>query len=115
MGCSSMRRTTPRRRSPQTRTGATTGRVPSHSPRSLRRAEYAGMAGIPVAELSLPRGPVGAPNVVLLLLDDVGFGASEVFGDPVSTPAVARLAPAGLRDTRFHATAICSPTRASLL
>ncbi|GLY71294.1 arylsulfatase [Amycolatopsis taiwanensis] len=68
-----------------------------------------------VTELSLPRGPVGAPNVVLVMLDDVGFGASEVFGGPVSTPAVARLAQAGLRYTRFHTTAICSPTRASLL
>ena len=64
---------------------------------------------------SLPCAPEGAPNVVLVLLDDVGFGASAPFGGPVETPAIAELAAAGLRYNRFHTTAICSPTRASLL
>src|SRR5699024_2980521 len=59
--------------------------------------------------------PEGAPNVVFVMLDDVGFGASEVFGGPVATPAIAELAGAGLRFNRFHTTAIGSPTRASLL
>ena len=63
----------------------------------------------------LPSAPDSAPNVVLVLLDDVGFGASESFGGPVETPAVAKLAAEGLRYNRFHTTAICSPTRASLL
>lgn len=65
--------------------------------------------------LSLPSAPEGAPNVVLVMLDDVGFGASEVFGGSVTTSAIAELASEGLRYNRFHTTAICSPTRASLL
>lgn len=59
--------------------------------------------------------PAGAPNVVLVLLDDVGFGASAPFGGFVETPAIEELAQDGLRYNRFHTTAICSPTRASLL
>ncbi|WP_235829556.1 sulfatase-like hydrolase/transferase, partial [Croceicoccus estronivorus] len=59
--------------------------------------------------------PAGAPNVVLVLLDDVGFGASSVFGGPAATPTLDELAKDGLRYNRFHTTAICSPTRASLL
>jgi arylsulfatase A-like enzyme len=59
--------------------------------------------------------PRGAPNVVLILLDDVGFSASSVFGGPVRTPALEELAAQGLRYNRFHVTAQCSPTRASLL
>ena len=59
--------------------------------------------------------PAGAPNVVVVLLDDVGFGASSTFGGPVQTPALEALANGGLSYNRFHTTAICSPTRASLL
>jgi len=59
--------------------------------------------------------PQGAPNVVLILLDDVGFGASSTFGGPVDTPILERLARNGLRYTQFHTTALCSPTRAALL
>lgn len=59
--------------------------------------------------------PAGAPNVVLILLDDVGFGASSVVGGPVNTPVLQELAGQGLLYNRFHTTAICSPTRASLL
>jgi arylsulfatase A-like enzyme len=62
-----------------------------------------------------PRAPVGAPNIVIILLDDVGFGATSAFGGPVPTPALDALAKTGLRYNRFHTTAICSPTRASLL
>lgn len=61
------------------------------------------------------RPPNGAPNVVLVLLDDMGFGAPSAFGGPCETPAADRLAAGGLRYTRFHVTAICSPTRQSLL
>lgn len=61
------------------------------------------------------QAPAGAPNVVLILLDDVGFGASATFGGPAATPALDQLAKEGLRYNRFHTTAICSPTRASLL
>jgi arylsulfatase A-like enzyme len=61
------------------------------------------------------RPPAGAPNVLVVLLDDVGFGASSAFGGPVSTPTAERLAAQGLKYTRFHTTALCSPTRQALL
>ncbi len=59
--------------------------------------------------------PEGAPNVAIILLDDLGFGQPGTFGGPVPTPAMDALAAEGLRYTRFHTTAICSPTRAALL
>lgn len=59
--------------------------------------------------------PKGAPNVVWILLDDVGFGASSTFGGLIETPAFDALANNGLRYTNFHTTAICAPTRAALL
>src|SRR6187401_1884899 len=61
------------------------------------------------------RPPAGAPNVLIVLLDDVGFGASSAFGGPCRTPNAERLAATGLKYTRFHTTALCSPTRAALL
>jgi arylsulfatase A-like enzyme len=61
------------------------------------------------------RPPVGAPNVLIILLDDVGFGASSAFGGPCETPTAERLADGGLKFTRFHTTALCAPTRAALL
>jgi len=61
------------------------------------------------------RPPDGAPNVVIVLLDDVGFGASSTFGGPCATPTADRLAEEGLRFNRFHTTALCAPTRAALL
>ncbi len=61
------------------------------------------------------RPPAGAPNVLLVLLDDVGFGASQTFGGLIDTPTADRLADSGLRYTRFHTTALCAPTRAALL
>lgn len=59
--------------------------------------------------------PAGAPNVLIILIDDVGFGASSAFGGPVRTPVADELAGDGLKYTRFHTTALCSPTRAALL
>jgi len=61
------------------------------------------------------RPPAGAPNVLVVLLDDVGFGASSAFGGPVHTPTAERLATDGLKYNRFHTTALCAPTRAALL
>jgi arylsulfatase len=61
------------------------------------------------------RPPDAAPNVLIVLLDDVGFGASSVFGGPCNTPTFERLAADGLRYNRFHTTALCAPTRAALL
>ena len=59
--------------------------------------------------------PAGAPNVVVVLLDNVGFGAPGTFGGPVPTPALDRVANSGVRYNQFHTTALCSPTRAALL
>src|SRR6201999_2150076 len=59
--------------------------------------------------------PQGAPNVLVVLIDDVGFGASSAFGGPCHTPNFDKLAAEGLKYTRFHTTALCSPTRAALL
>jgi arylsulfatase A-like enzyme len=59
--------------------------------------------------------PDGAPNVLVILIDDAGFGSSSAFGGPCRTPSFERLAKDGLRYTRFHTTALCSPTRAALL
>ncbi|MGA1363115.1 MAG: arylsulfatase, partial [Ilumatobacteraceae bacterium] len=56
-----------------------------------------------------------APNIVLVLLDDVGFGTCSTFGGPVPTPALDRVAAGGLRFNQFHTTALCSPTRAAML
>ncbi|MBX3357029.1 MAG: arylsulfatase [Phycisphaeraceae bacterium] len=59
--------------------------------------------------------PKGAPNVLLIMTDDVGFSAPSTFGGVIPTPALDRVANMGLRYTRFHTTALCSPTRAALL
>jgi hypothetical protein len=61
------------------------------------------------------KAPAGAPNVVVILLDDVGFGQPSTFGGPIPTPQLDKLASQGLKYTRFHTTAICSPTRIALL
>jgi len=61
------------------------------------------------------RPPEGAPNVLIVLLDDVGFAASSAFGGVISTPTAERLAKDGLKFNRFHTTALCSPTRQALL
>ena len=61
------------------------------------------------------RPPPGAPNVLVILLDDVGFGASSAFGGPCHMPTAERLAAGGLKFGRFHTTALCSPTRQALL
>jgi arylsulfatase A-like enzyme len=61
------------------------------------------------------RPPKGAPNVLIVLLDDVGFGASSAFGGPCQTPNAEMLAAGGLKFNRFHTTALCSPTRQAML
>lgn len=82
--------------------------------------EYQATAGKTAADStphfpSLLKAPQGAPNVVVVLLDDVGFGQPSTFGGPVDMPNLDRLAGNGLRFNRFHTTAMCSPTRAALL
>src|SRR6516165_7245523 len=59
--------------------------------------------------------PAGAPNVLLILTDDVGFGATSTFGGPIQTPNFQRVADGGLRYNMYHTTALCSPTRAALI
>ncbi|MFI4955346.1 MAG: sulfatase-like hydrolase/transferase, partial [Gammaproteobacteria bacterium] len=82
---------------------------------------YTGTLGHTPAESSPPKyspevqAPAGAPNVLLIMTDDVGFGASSTFGGPIPTPTFDTLAAHGLRYNRFHTTALCSPTRAALL
>ena len=61
------------------------------------------------------RAPKDAPNVVIVLIDDIGFGTASSFGGPIRTPTLDRLAQSGLRYNQFHTTALCSPTRMSLL
>ena len=83
-------------------------------------APFTGMIGRTYAD-STPaapqpvRAPEHAPNVLLVMTDDVGFAASSTFGGPIPTPNLDRLAANGLRYNRFHTTAMCSPTRAALL
>jgi arylsulfatase len=83
-------------------------------------AQFKGQTGLTAkdskSDFPIPvHAPKGAPNVVLIILDDVGFGASSTFGGPCDTPTLDRLAKNGLRYTQFHTTALSSPTRASLL
>src|SRR6187402_805809 len=61
------------------------------------------------------KAPAGAPNVVIVLIDDIGFGHSSAFGGPIKMPTLERMAAEGLRYNRFHTTALCSPTRVALL
>jgi arylsulfatase A-like enzyme len=82
--------------------------------------QFGGIIGRKASESKpdFPKGvtaPKGAPNVLLILTDDTGFGAPSTFGGPVSTPALDRVAQDGLRYNNFHTTALCSPTRAALL
>lgn len=71
--------------------------------------------GLTFAPIPQVRPPAQAPNVVVVLLDDVGFSASSTFGGAIDTPTADRLAGNGLRFNRFHTTAMCAPTRAALL
>ena len=65
--------------------------------------------------ITMLRPPEGAPNILIVLIDDVGFGASTAFGGPCNTPVADRLAANGLKLNRFHTTALCSPTRQAML
>lgn len=66
-------------------------------------------------KLVAPQAPNGAPNILLIMLDDVGFGSFGNFGGPITTPGLDKIAKQGLRYNQFHTTALCSPTRAALL
>ncbi len=82
-------------------------KYPGKVPLDARDAKFP-----PIKEL---RPPKGAPNVVVILLDDIGFGAPSTFGGGINMPTLDALAKSGLRYTQFHTTALCSPTRQALL
>jgi arylsulfatase A-like enzyme len=95
---------------------------PKHDPTSLPRPTqpFAGQVAPRFENATpaplLPHRPIpDSPNILLILLDDVGFGTTSTFGGPVPTPALDRIASAGLRYNQFHTTALCSPTRAAML
>ncbi len=114
--------------SPVRNTGPTTESTPSAkdvegTPKQLPRPDfrYEGKIG-KTYKLSDPpqfpkpvTAPEGAPNIVVILLDDTGFGQYSTFGGGIPSPTLDRLASEGLRYNRFHTTALCSPTRAALL
>ena len=108
---------------PQDRPAISTSVPPPPGTQSLPRPDFhfPGNVGRTYQDSDPPtfpkvvRPPQGAPNVLLILLDDVGFGQFSTFGGGVPSPAVEKLAAHGLRYTRFHTTALCSPTRAALL
>jgi len=83
--------------------------------------QFQGVIGRTTAETAAPQwpkpieAPKGAPNVLVILTDDVGFGASSTFGGPIPTPTFEALAKSGLRYNAFHTVGLCSPTRAALL
>ncbi|MHA4810042.1 arylsulfatase [Flavitalea flava] len=94
--------------------------IASFSARSQEQQPYQGVVGKTLAESKEwwpepVKAPAGAPNVIWILLDDVGFGASSSFGGLIRTPVFDSLAGQGLRYTNFHTTAICAPTRAAIM
>lgn len=96
---------------------------PASTPSVLPRPDFRfpGSVGRTILDSDPPqfpqpvRAPEGAPNVVLILLDDAGFGQFSTFGGGIASPTMDALAAEGLRFTRFHTTALCSPTRAALI
>src|SRR5262245_10494880 len=96
---------------------------PRSTPSVLPRPDFhfSGNAGRTYLDSALPQlpqpvqSPTGAPNVVLILIDDAGFGQFSTFGGGVPSPTMDKLAAEGLRYNTFHTTALCSPTRAALI
>jgi arylsulfatase len=101
--------------------GATTAPPRASTSLPFEDFRYQGTVGRTLGESDPPqfpqpvRPPEGAPNIVFILIDDAGYGQFGTFGGQVPTPALDRVAADGLRFTRFHTTALCSPTRAALL
>src|SRR6266699_3810058 len=95
---------------------------PERTKLPIRRAPFGGVANrtlpgsVPDWDLiGHVKPPPGSPNVLLVLIDDAGFGNPATFGGPIATPNYTRIAEGGLKYNRFHVTALCSPTRAALL
>lgn len=96
--------------------------APDRTVLPLRDPAFAGTAGRTIDRsvpdwtvVMTPKPPAGAPNVLVVLIDDAGFGNPSTFGGPIETPNMTRVQQMGLTYNRFHVTAICSPTRAALL
>lgn len=91
-----------------------TNQIPKQDPEF--KGKIADGVDASTADFPLPlKAPAGAPNVMIILLDDVGFGMAGTFGGPVPTPNFDRLAANGIKYNQFHTTALCSPTRGALL
>ena len=88
--------------------------LPIAEPTVVSIAEMDARKATPPARFEV-KAPEGAPNVVIVLIDDIGFGFSSAFGGPIRMPTLEKLANRGLRYNRFHTTALCSPTRTALL
>ncbi len=88
--------------------------LPVPEPKVVPITEIDARKATPPARFDV-QAPAGAPNVVIVLIDDIGFGHSSAFGGPCQMPTLERLAGQGLRYNRFHTTALCSPTRMALL
>src|SRR5205807_2636482 len=86
--------------------------VPEPQPRTITELDARDAKPPPRFDVKAPKA---APNVVVVLLDDIGFGQSSAFGGPCKMPTLDKLAAAGLRYNDFHTTALCSPTRTALL
>jgi arylsulfatase A-like enzyme len=86
--------------------------IPEPQPPSITELDVRNAKAPPRFEI---KAPEGAPNVLIVLIDDMGFGQSSAFGGPIFMPTLERLALGGLRYNQFHTTALCSPTRAALL
>jgi arylsulfatase len=86
--------------------------IPEPAPPSITELDARNAQAPPRFEV---KAPDGAPNVLIVLIDDIGFGHGSAFGGPIRMPNLDRLAGAGLRYNRFHTTALCSPTRVALL
>ena len=95
---------------------------PDRTKLPIRRPPFSGVCNKTLAGsepdwnlIGHPEPPAGSPNVLVVLIDDAGFGNAGTFGGPIDTPNYSRMAEGGLRYNRFHVTALCSPTRAALL
>ena len=86
--------------------------VPEPKPPVITELDARKVKAPPLFKVTAPKG---APNVVIVLLDDLGFGQSSAFGGPIHMPTLDMLAAQGLRYNNFHTTALCSPTRNALL
>ena len=98
---------------PTLRAGSTARCCPSRSRAPQRYTELDARNAKPPARFEV-KAPGNAPNVVIVLIDDVGFGGPSTFGGPIRTPTMDQVAAAGLRFNNFHTTALCSPTRNAL-